>query len=268
MDLPSYDLPGRVALVTGAGAGIGKASAKLLASAGAVVVCADIQGDAAEATAERIRQSTNDSTRAYAAKLDVADRDAVRELIDDMVGSHGRIDILANIAGIMMNSYIQDVTEEELDRGWAVNFKGTFFACQAAARHMVRAGSGSIVNISSSAIDMPTARYATYATTKIAVAELTRIVAVEVADAGVRCNAIAPAFVNTDMTARHYRRADGTIDEERREQILRDTREKYPLHVLAEPEDIAALVHFLAADVSRVYTGQTFRPNGGIVMPP
>jgi len=267
MDLPDYDLHGRVALVTGAAAGIGEASAKLLADAGAVVVCADIQGDAAEATAEQIRRTANDSSRAYAAKLDVADGDAVRALIDEMASRHGRIDILANIAGIMMNSYLQDVTEAELDQGWAVNFKGTFFACQAAARHMVRAGSGSIINISSSAIDMPTARYTTYATTKIAVAELTRIVAVEVAGAGVRCNAIAPAFVNTNMTARHYRRADGTIDEQRREQVLRETRAQYPLHVLAEPEDIAALVHFLAADVSRVYTGQTFRPNGGIVMP-
>jgi 3-oxoacyl-[acyl-carrier protein] reductase len=262
-----FGLEGRVAVITGAANGIGRATAHRLAAAGARVVCADIDKDGLEATVDLIRVACDDDARAVGAALDVTDASSVAELIDSVVADHGRIDVLGNIAGIMMNTLVADVTETELDNAWAVNFKGTFLPSQAAARHMVAAGRGSIINISSSAIDMPTARYASYAVTKIAVAELTRIMAVELAPAGVRVNVIAPAYVNTNMATRHFRRPDGSIDEELRVRVLEETRSHYPLGILAEPEDIASLVHYLAADVSRVFTGQTFRPNGGVVMP-
>jgi 3-oxoacyl-[acyl-carrier protein] reductase len=261
-----YDLSGKVALVTGAATGIGAATAKMLAAVGATVVCADIDAGGCAATVADIRSRDGQRAGAEAVALDVGDGARVAAEIDAAVERHGRLDILANIAGIMINATVEDTTEADLDRAWAVNFKGVFFASQAAARHMRKSGSGSIINMASSSVDLPTARYTAYSATKDAVIILTQTMAMELGPHGVRVNAVAPAFVNTRMTARHYTREDGTIDEEKRAEVLARTRELYPLRLLAEPEDIAHTVLFLACDASRVFTGQTIRPNAGITM--
>jgi 3-oxoacyl-[acyl-carrier protein] reductase len=261
-----YDLGGKVAFVTGAATGIGAATAKMLAAVGATVVCADIDAVGCEATAADIRSQIGQPGSAEAVELDVTDGARVAAEIDATVKRHGRLDILANIAGIMINASVDDTSEADLDRAWAVNFKGVFFPSQAAARHMQKNGSGSIINMASSSVDVPTARYTAYSATKDAVIILTQTMAMELGPFGVRVNAVAPAFVNTRMTARHYTREDGTIDVEKRAEVLARTRELYPLRLLAEPEDIAHVVLFLACDAARVFTGQTIRPNAGITM--
>ena len=254
------DLPGRVAVVTGAGSGIGRASAVALAAAGATVVGADIDGAAAEATAEGI------GDRARGVRVDVSMAEEVDELIEGTARDLGRLDILVNNAGIMHEQLVADTTEEELDRVLAINLKGVFFGCRAAARVMAGRG-GSIVNLASAAVDLPAPRHACYGMSKAAVVQLTRTLAMELGDDGVRVNAVAPGFIITGITARHFTNPDGTVDEERKAAVAKTFSRVAPLRRVGEPEDVADVVLFLASDASRYMTGQILRPNGGMAMP-
>jgi 3-oxoacyl-[acyl-carrier protein] reductase len=254
------DLPGRVAVVTGAGSGIGRASAVALAAAGATVVGADIDGAAAEATAEGI------GDRARGVRVDVSRAEEVDELIEGTARDLGRLDILVNNAGIMHEQLVADTTEEELDRVLATNLKGVFFGCRAAARVMAGRG-GSIVNLASAAVDLPAPRHACYGMSKAAVVQLTRTLAMELGDDGVRVNAVAPGFIITGITARHFTNPDGTVDEERKAAVAKTFSRVAPLRRVGEPEDVADVVLFLASDASRYMTGQILRPNGGMAMP-
>jgi 3-oxoacyl-[acyl-carrier protein] reductase len=261
----AFDLTGRTAVVTGAGSGIGRASAVRMAEAGATVVCADVNGDAAARTVALIQQASGTAT---AATVDVSHREQVGTLIADTVARAGGLDVMCNIAGIIGPPLlVTEVTEGELERVLAVNLKGVVWGCQAAARVMVEQGRGSIINMSSGAIDVPAPGLITYALAKAGVAQLTKTLAVEVASRGVRVNAVAPGFVVTGMTSRHWVRADGTIDDQAREAALAPMRERSPLGVLGEPDDIAYAVLYLASDASKFMTGQILRPNGGVVMP-
>jgi len=257
--LDAFRLGGRVAVVTGAGSGIGRATAAVLAGAGATVVCADIDGAAAEATAGGID--------GQARRVDVTRKAEVDELVKGTVAEHGRLDVLCNVAGIIHESLVADTAEADLDRVIAVNPKGVFFGCQAAAPVMAARGAGSIVNMASGAIDTPAPNLATYAMTKAAVAQLTRTLAMEVARQAVRVNAIAPGFIVTSMTARHYTDPDGTVDQAKEDAVLSIMRKRTPLGILGEPDDIAYAVLYLASDASKYVTGQVLRPNGGVSMP-
>jgi NAD(P)-dependent dehydrogenase (short-subunit alcohol dehydrogenase family) len=254
-----FGLTGRVAVVTGAGSGIGRATARAFAEAGATVTCADRDGDAVRATAEAIG--------ATAVELDVTDRAAVDALVAGAVERSGRLDVLANIAGIVDWSPLLEATDEHLDRLLDVNFRGVLHGCQAAGRVMVEQGSGSIVNMSSAAIDHPGNGLGGYAISKAAVAQLTRSLAAEVASAGVRVNAVCPGWILTPMTEARFTRADGTIDEALREELLAAGRRASPLGRVGEAEDIAAAVLYLASDASSFVTGQLLRANGGADMP-
>ena len=203
----AFDLTGRVALVTGAGRGLGRAISARLAEAGATVVCADIDHATATETASTIRA---DGHRAAPVHLDVTRRADVEALVDQIVADQGHLDVMVNNAAIIADGLVLDTTEEELDRVLAVNFKGVFFGCQAAGRVMSQQGSGSIINLASGAIDMPTPSLVCYSTAKAAVAQLSRTLAMELAPQRVRVNAIAPGWIDTPMNERHARRADGT----------------------------------------------------------
>jgi 3-oxoacyl-[acyl-carrier protein] reductase len=262
--LAAFDLSGRVAVVTGAASGIGRASAALLGAAGAAVLCADLDGDGAHATAAQLEEAGG---RALARQVDVRVSAEVDALVDQAVSELGGLHIMANIAGIIVQSPVVDFDDDALDRILAVNLKGVFHGCRAAARVMTGQSSGSIVNMASAAIDTPSPGLAGYGMAKAAVVQLTRVLATEMGPHGVRVNAVAPGFVETAMTSRRFVDSDGTVDETHRRAVLDAVSRSTPLRTVGRPEDIAHAVLYLSSDASRFVTGQIVRPNGGVAMP-
>ena len=185
----AYDMTGKVAVLTGGASGIGEASAELIAGAGGAVVLGDIDEAGAEKVAQRIRDGGG---RAVAQLCNVARKADVDALVDRGVSEFGRVDAVGNIAGIMNADLVVDITEAEFDRIIAINMKGVLWGCQAAMRVMMPQGSGSIINISSAAIDYPNSNVSLYAMTKAAVAMLTMELAIEAGPHGVRVNCLAP----------------------------------------------------------------------------
>ena len=168
---------------------------------------------------------------------------------------------MANVAGIMHRSTVLETTDADLDRVLAVNLKGVFHGCQAAARVMVEQGSGSIVNMASAAVDQPAPGLACYGMAKAALVQLTKVLATEVGPQGVRVNAVAPGFIDTNMTL-------GQIPDEEAKAALADRMSRgTPLRAVGEADDIAYAVLYLASDASKFMTGQILRPNGGVAMP-
>jgi 3-oxoacyl-[acyl-carrier protein] reductase len=255
-----FDLTGRRALVTGAASGIGAQTARRFAGAGASVICVDVDVDGATATAEGIAAAGG---TASAVGLDVSDRDRVHEVI----ATGEPLDILCNVAGILRHAPIESLAEDVLDQVLAINLKGTLFCAQAAYAGMRASGGGSIINLASAAIDQIAPGIGAYAMSKAAVAQLTRTMATEWAGAGIRVNAVAPGFVDTEMTTHSYRTGNGEIDPDKRAEYLRKMQDFTPLGIVGEADDIATTVWFLASDASRYMTGQILRPNGGIAMP-
>ncbi|MEV4879502.1 SDR family NAD(P)-dependent oxidoreductase [Streptomyces cyaneofuscatus] len=249
----AYDLTGRSAFVTGAASGIGRASAVLLAGAGATVHCADRDETGLRRTYEVI---TSAGGTALTHPLDVTDREGVRAA----VRAAGELDILVAVAGIMHTSSVLETEDDDLDRVLAVNFKGVLYACQEVARSLIdRAAPGSLITMASGAVDSASAGLLCYSAAKAAVVQLTKTLATELGPHAIRVNAVAPGWIRTPMTDRH-----GAGQQQRVEAGMARIS---PLGRVGEPEDVAHTVLHLASDASAFMTGQILRPNGGVAMP-
>ncbi len=257
----AYSLSGRIAVVTGAASGIGRETARLFAKAGARVLMADRDEQGVKAAAGEIGEA------AEPLYLDVTDREQVNRLAE-RARALGSLDVWANVAGIITTpTPVVDVDEATLDRVIAVNLKGVYWGCAAAARVMAPQGKGSIINISSAGADIPAPDISVYALTKAAVNMISRSLAIEVGGQGVRVNTVSPGFVDTPMVTYRFTRPDGSIDKDVRTQVFNERAAKAALGRIGEPSDIAMALLFLASDASRFVTGQVLRVNGGSVMP-
>ncbi|WP_326553213.1 SDR family NAD(P)-dependent oxidoreductase [Micromonospora sp. NBC_01813] len=256
-----FRLDGRVAAVTGAGSGIGRAVAQTLAGVGASVVVADIDADRG---AETVAAITDAGGQASFQRTDVSRRPDLDALVSAAVDRYGGLDIQCNIAGVP--SLVRDLTEvtgADLDAEFAISVKGVLYGCQAAAEVMARRGAGTIVNISSTAADLPAAGYGLYHLGKLAVVGMTRTLALELGPKGIRVNAIAPGATLTNFSARNFTNPDGSVDEERKRQWLAGMAARSPMNVVGDPQDQALLVLYLVSDAARFVTGQLIRANGG-----
>jgi 2-deoxy-D-gluconate 3-dehydrogenase len=250
--LPSMDVSGKTALVTGAGSGLGRSIALALAEAGADVAVTELASrlENAGAVAESIRAL---GRKALVVKLDVTSVKNIQRAVDEVVKGFSRIDILVNNAGINVPKQALDVTEDDWDRILDVNLKGVFFCAQAVGREMVRRGSGKIINIASQNGVVGYHDRAAYCSSKAGVVNLTRVLAIEWAQHQINVNAVAPTFVLTPLTEKMF--ADPAFSKEIRRRI--------PLGRLGKPKDIVGAVVFLASPAADLITGHTLLVDGG-----
>ena len=255
-------LTDRVAIVTGAARGIGRATALALARAGAHVVAVDVDQGAVKATADAVSAL---GRKGLALGADVGDLKSIDGMVRQAADTFGQVDILVNNAGVTRRAYIMDLTEEDWDRIMRVNGKGVFFCLQRVAREMIPRRSGVIVNIASIAgKGFAGASNVIYAGSKGAVISMTRMAALQLAAHNINVNAICPGTTLTalsDANLRTRAAAEGATVEE----MERRRNAAIPLGRPNEPEDIAALAVFLASPGARNITGQSFNVDGGII---
>ncbi len=243
---------GKVAVVTGGGRGIGRAVCTALGRQQTAVVVADLNEAAAESVTAEIQA---DGGTASAVKVDVTDRQAVETLMERTVKAYAGLDILVNCAGIAQYVTFTDLRDDQWDRAVAVDMKGTFIPSQIAFEIMKNCGGGSIVNISSIAGEIGGIRQsAAYAAAKAGVAALTKSIAKAGAAYSIRCNAVSPGIIATDMIAEW--------SPEFRHKIAQEI----PLKRLGTPEEVADVILFLAGPASRYVTGEIVRVNGGLLV--
>ena len=241
-------LSNRVAIVTGAAQGIGKAIAVVLAQNGADVVVADLNIEKAQKTANEVSKS---GRRALPIQVDVSSSRQVSDMVNKTLEKFGKIDILVNNAGIIELISIFDITEKQWDRIMSVNLKGTFLCSRAVLDVMAKSRSGKIINIASDAgkngSSLPAAHYAA---SKAGIICLTKSLARELAPLGIKVNAVSPGLIETDMT----------------NDIITQRKANIPVGRVGKPEDVAGAVLFLASDDADYITGEILDVNGGLIM--
>jgi NAD(P)-dependent dehydrogenase (short-subunit alcohol dehydrogenase family) len=245
-----YPMTGHVAVVSGGARGIGRAISERLLDAGVIVVLADIRGELAASTARELGGRGTVSSR----QVDVREWGAVHQLFEDVAKEHGHIDICVTSAGIQEAGPSLEMEEPRWRDVLDVNLGGVFVCCQAAGRQMVEQGEGSIINIASAAGVLGLPGRAPYCAAKAGISSLTRVLATEWAEAGVRVNAIGPGWVMTDLVREAIE--IGRLNED-------EIKRKTPLRRLATAVEIAEVALFLASDASSYITGQTIYPDGG-----
>jgi 3-oxoacyl-[acyl-carrier protein] reductase len=262
--IETFSLLGRVAVITGAGSGIGRETARVLAQAGASVVVCDIQDAGLQ---ETVAFAEALGVKAIASRTDVSRRVEVDALAAKALQLLGRIDVWVNCAGVMIKTPLLEADEESVDRGIATNLKGVYWGCIAAGRAMREIGGGAIVNVSSGGGESAVPELSIYCLTKAAVNMVTRCAAKELGPFGIRVNTVAPGWIDTPMVTHGFRDSNGEIDPAKREEIVRSRRQVSPLGLTGESRDVALTVLYLASDACRFMTGQILRPNGGVAMP-
>jgi NAD(P)-dependent dehydrogenase (short-subunit alcohol dehydrogenase family) len=249
--LPRFDLQGKIALVTGAARGLGRAIALALAEAGADVALG-------------LRDKTSDSgitaeiaargRRPLALQMDMSSTAQIRKAVDQTAQNFGRLDILVNNTGIAPDNVAENVSEEDFDQTVAINLKGTFFACQAAGRIMIQQRSGCIINMSSQAAFAALPTESVYCMTKAGISHLTKCLAVEWGKYNITVNAVAPTFIHTPGTQAAL--ADPGFRQDVIDRIA-------ALHRIGEPSEVAGAVVFLASPAASLITGHTLVIDGG-----
>jgi 3-oxoacyl-[acyl-carrier protein] reductase len=245
------ELTNQVAVVTGAGRGIGRAIALKLAAAGADVACVSRTAENSEKVAAEIRAL---GRKAWGHAVDVADGAAVDAAADKIMADAGRVDILVNNAGVTKDGLLMRMSEQDWDAVLDTNLKGAFLFTKAFSRHFLRQRSGRIINVTSVIGLIGNAGQANYAASKAGLIGFTKSVAREFASRGITVNALAPGFIETDMTA--------ALAAELKAEILK----KIPLNSFGQAEDIANAALFLASPGARYVTGQILAVDGGMAM--
>jgi NAD(P)-dependent dehydrogenase (short-subunit alcohol dehydrogenase family) len=243
-------LRGKVVIVTGGNKGIGKDIALSFAALGSQVV---VTGRDARALNETLSEIHMQSPNCLAIPCDMLNVTDIRHMIDTVVQRYGRIDVLVNNAGINIAKPSIEVTEQDWDRILDTNLKGTFFACQRAGQAMIRQGGGKIINIASQMAFVGFFDRAAYCSSKGGMVQLTKALAVEWAAEGVLVNAVAPTFIETELTAKML------TDEAFKDDIMR----RIPIGRMAKPRDVSGAVLYLASALADAITGETIRVDGG-----
>lgn len=246
------ELKDKVALVTGGSRGIGRACAVALARSGAQVVITYAGNEAAAQETVALVEKAGGKARAL--KFDVADTKACADAVDQVTKELGRLDILVNNAGVAVDGLVMRVKDDDWDKQLDTNLKGAFALIRAACRPMMKQRGGSIINLTSVVGEMGNAGQAAYSASKAGLIGLTKSVARELASRNIRVNAIAPGFIDTDMTAK--------VAGDARQKLM----EQIPLARLGSADDVAWAVVFLASDLSGYITGEVLKVNGGMYM--
>ena len=245
-----FDLAGKIAVVTGGSRGIGRATSIALAEAGALVlVNYRSNEEAAKQTLSLIEEAGG---QAELVCFDVADPESVDRGLKAAIERHGRIDILVNNAGISIDQLLLRVSPKDLDMTWATNVNGPIYCAKACIRPMMKKRWGRIINLSSVVAESGNPGQAVYSSSKAALLGLTRTLAREYASRGITVNAVAPGFIETDMTA--------DLSDAGKQGII----DRTPLGRIGRPEEVAAAVVFLASEEASYITGQVVRVNGGM----
>ena len=240
-------LEGKVAIITGAGRGIGKEAARLFAKEGARVIACDVMEEWVKGLGEEVK-----GIEGY--KLDVTDRGMIGEVVKDVYERYGKIDVLVNNAGITRDALFVKMKEEDWDRVIEVNLKGAFNMTQVVVPYMVKGGGGSIINTSSVVGIYGNIGQTNYAASKAGLIGMTKVWAKELGRYGIRVNAVAPGFIKTPMT------------EKLPEKVVNIVLDRTPLRRMGEPIEVAYVYLFLASDESSFITGQVIGVDGGLVI--
>jgi len=243
------DLTGRVAIITGAGSGLGRAIAYRLAENGAKIVVNDVVAEQGNFTVDNIKKKNGE---AVFSQTDISKWDGAKDLIKKATDTFGKIDILVNNAGITRDMLVRDMQEDDWDKVLDINLKGAFNCCKFATPHMVEQKYGKIVNLSSRA-HLGNPGQANYSASKAGIIGLTRSLSLEFGRYNINVNAVAPGMINTE----------GVKALKKYEMVVERALKVTPLKRIGEPEDVANLVHFLVSDYSSYITGEIIHITGG-----